>query len=183
MGYRLNAFNFLAQKNNYGTRMKGPRNLQISLNADANSKYSHNLVNLTTPHGVAPDPEIVTFQIFKEAILAQGEAFEATHAKAWPSNLSDLWVCGRDAVHLPIAWISYIGPLYSHLVTPPGSAIVERRPDGGLLMAATDETFSVDNPAHMAVARDIAAAVAPFSALPRPLGHGTFDRDGWPIRR
>jgi hypothetical protein len=61
-------------------------------------------------------------------------------------------------------WISYIGPRYAHLVTPPQSAVVERRPDGGLLMAATDETFVTANPAHLAAARDIEAAVAPFNA-------------------
>ncbi len=35
-------------------------------------------------------------------------------------------------------------------------------------MAATAETFSVDNPAHLAAARDILKALAPFEALPWP---------------
>jgi hypothetical protein len=35
-------------------------------------------------------------------------------------------------------------------------------------MAAADTTFSMDNPAHLAVARDINAALAPINALPWP---------------
>ena len=42
----------------------------------------------------------------------------------------------------------------------------ERCADGGLLLAATDDTFRTDNPTHLAVARDIEAALAPFNALP-----------------
>ena len=55
--------------------------------------------------------------------------------------------------------------------------MVERRPNGGLLMAATDATFDVDNPAHMAVARDIERAGAPLSGTPPwELGASRHDR-------
>jgi hypothetical protein len=37
-------------------------------------------------------------------------------------------------------------------------------PDGGLLMAATEETFNGDNPKHMAAARSIVASLEPFNA-------------------
>ena len=37
-------------------------------------------------------------------------------------------------------------------------------------MTATTETFDVDNPAHLAAARDMAAAMAPLNALPWPSG-------------
>ncbi len=33
-------------------------------------------------------------------------------------------------------------------------------------MSATVETFDVENPAHMAAARDIAAAIAPLNDIP-----------------
>jgi hypothetical protein len=36
-------------------------------------------------------------------------------------------------------------------------------------MAATNETFITANPQHLAVARDIEAALAPVNALPWPL--------------
>jgi Immunity protein 52 len=62
----------------------------------------------------------------------------------------------------------YRGGYPAPLITPPAAAIVERQPDGGLLMAATDEPFDTSNPAHLAVANDILAAVAPLNALPWP---------------
>ena len=53
------------------------------------------------------------------------------------------------------------------LVTPPpAQVIVGRLANGGLLMSATTQTFDVENPAHMAAAREIAAAIAPLNALP-----------------
>jgi hypothetical protein len=57
-------------------------------------------------------------------------------------------------------------PRFASMITPPPSAIAERTALGGLLMSATEETFRVDNPAHLAVARDILKALAPFEALP-----------------
>ena len=42
----------------------------------------------------------------------------------------------------------------------------ERQPDGGLLLAATNETFRIVNPAHLAAAHDIETALSPFNALP-----------------
>jgi hypothetical protein len=163
-GHRLSAINSSADRS-------GPRDVQLSLLADWNSRYANNFVSLTTfYYGVVPDPELVTFRIFREVVLAMSEAFDASSAKAYHSGLIDTWPQGRDAVDLPPTWISYLGPAYAHLVTPPPTAIVERRPDGGLLLAATDETFDTENPTHMAVAHDIARAVAPFNALPRPLG-------------
>jgi hypothetical protein len=44
--------------------------------------------------------------------------------------------------------------------------IVGRLANGGLLMSATTQTFDVENPAHMAAAREIVAAIAPLNALP-----------------
>ena len=62
----------------------------------------------------------------------------------------------------------YVSPRFAPLITPPPSAINERTAQGGLLMSATEETFRVDNPAHLAVAHDILQALAPFEALPWP---------------
>ena len=67
-----------------------------------------------------------------------------------------------------LAWMSYVAPRFAPLITPPPSVIVERTAEGGLLMAATAETFRVDEPAHLAAARDILKALAPFEAPPWP---------------
>jgi hypothetical protein len=62
--------------------------------------------------------------------------------------------------------MQYLAPPLASLIIPPSTAIVEHLPNGGILMSATEETFDPDNAAHLAVARDIAAATAPLNALP-----------------
>jgi len=51
--------------------------------------------------------------------------------------------------------MNYVSPRFAPLITPPTTAIVEYQPNGGLFMAATDETFVASNPQHLAVAHDI----------------------------
>jgi hypothetical protein len=51
------------------------------------------------------------------------------------------------------------------LITPPKTAIVEYQPNDALFMSAAAETLIIANPAHLAVARDIEAAIAPLNAL------------------
>ncbi|HVZ03087.1 hypothetical protein, partial [Hyphomicrobium sp.] len=83
---------------------------------------------------------------------------------------------GMDALRL--AWISYVSPEGAARVIPPATAIVDHRPNGGLLLAATDETFVARNPHHLAVASDILAAVAPLNADPWP----NEPRESWEWR-
>jgi hypothetical protein len=80
-------------------------------------------------------------------------------------KIIDLW---PEDANVCIAWMSYVSPRFAPLIAPPPSAIVERTARGGLLMAATEKTFRVDNLAHLAVAGDILKSLAPFEALPWP---------------
>lgn len=50
-------------------------------------------------------------------------------------------------------------------MTPPAGAIVERVAGGGMLLLATLERFSMDNPAHLAAADAIQAALAPIQDM------------------
>jgi Immunity protein 52 len=151
------------------TEMKrGPRNFTIHMHAGSPGERISNRIGIDTDYGVVPDPSIVTFKIFKDALLALAETFEGTAGLAYPTKLMDFWPDGQERNWLELAWITYVAPRFAALITPPSSAIVERQSDGGLLMAATDETFLASNPEHMAVAREIAAAAAPFNDLPYP---------------
>jgi hypothetical protein len=145
-----------------------PRAISVRIRAGSWSVAGHiiNDAEINTPWRVVPDPAIVTFPIFKAAVLALAESFDATSCFAYPFEIMNFW---KDSVPpYRLAWISYVGPRFAPLITPPAKAIVERHPHGGLLMAATDETFVTSNPAHLAVANDILAAVAPLNALPWP---------------
>jgi Immunity protein 52 len=57
-------------------------------------------------------------------------------------------------------WITYLGPHYSSRISPPVSVIAERAPGGGLLLLASEEPFTVQNPAHVAAADAIQRVLA-----------------------
>jgi len=61
--------------------------------------------------------------------------------------------------------MTYLAPQYAGRIAPPPAAIVEPVPGGGLLLLATEEQFSMDNPAHLAVADAIQAALTPLETL------------------
>ncbi|HUI22394.1 MAG TPA: Imm52 family immunity protein [Methylocella sp.] len=144
----------------------GPRSFSTRFSAGTGGPYCFNNALVSTSCGTAPDPLVVTYKVFRGIVLALGEAFEPARVIAYPVSILDFWPKGQGGRPIiKLAWITYVGPSYAHLITPPSEAIVERQPDGGLLMAATKETFDVSNPTHMAAARAIEAAAAPFNAF------------------
>ena len=162
-GYRFSTLNSLTTT---------PRSLSLRVRAGSwatSSGYS-NTVTIQTAWRIEPDPAIVTYPIFRAVLLASAECFDVTFGSAYPSDMGALW---PKTLKFHFGWINYVSPRFAPRVTPPKSAIVEYRPNGGLLMAATDETFITSNPQHLAAARDIQAALAPLNALPWPI-----DEDG-----
>jgi Immunity protein 52 len=139
--------------------------MRIKSGCQVNGPYYSNHAIIETAWRVVPDPAIVTFPIFKAVLLALSESFDVTFCNAYPSDLTDLWPKDQK---FHFGWMNNISPHFAPLITPPSSAIVEYRRDGALFMAATDETFITANPRHVAVARDIEAAIAPLNALPWP---------------
>jgi hypothetical protein len=143
-----------------------PRERSFTLSAWAGSTFPRpfrNSVTLDTGSGAIPDPSIVTYKIFKAALLAIVEAWEPLRCAAYPHTI--LNYVDKDSYFCE-SWIQYLCPWLAELIVPPPSAIVEHLPGGGLLMSATTETFDVANPAHMAAARDMSAAMAPLRAIP-----------------
>ncbi len=142
------------------------RNRSFSLSVHAGSTYPMPVPNdvlLSTNSGFVPDSSVVTYKILKPALLAIVEAWDPVRCAAYPDALRAL---GKKGTYFREVWIQYLCPWLASLVAPPTSCIAEHLPDGGLLMSATMETFDVENPAHMAAARDIAAAIAPLNDLP-----------------
>jgi Immunity protein 52 len=161
-GYRYGAFN----DNTFEPNSRG---FQVGFRANnlLLGPYFLNRVVLETDYGIAPEDNAVTFRLFRAALLAIVEAWEPGWCIAFPVTIYDFWPRSAD-IHLHLAWMSYVPPRFAPLITPPPTAIAERTGQGGLLMSATAETFRVDNPAHLAAARDILKALAPFEALPWP---------------
>ncbi|MGO8846198.1 MAG: Imm52 family immunity protein [Methylocella sp.] len=159
-GYHYGAFS-------YNTFEPNARGFKVSFQANnlLPGPYFMNHVVLGTCYGIAPEDSVVTFRLFRAALLAIVEAWEPTWCIAYPVTISDFW---QKSAHLRLAWLNYVSPRFASLITPPPSAIHERTAQGGLLLSATQETFRVDNPAHLAVAQDILKALAPLEALPWP---------------
>ncbi len=112
-----------------------------------------------------PDPSVVSYRVFRPALLAIVDVWNPAHAGAYSQQLIEKY--GGDS-YFSAAWIQYLSPWLAEKITPPSTVLAEHLPNGGLLMSATTETFDIDNPAHLAAAQDMAAAMAPLNALPWP---------------
>ena len=112
---------------------------------------------------VQPAPEMHSYRIFHAALLAIVEAWDPVTVEA---NCG--WLIQRKTYdpHFRPAWMRYLCPALSRRAKPPASVLVEHLPNGGLLLSATNETFDVDNPRHVAVAEEIAAALAVLDRRP-----------------
>jgi hypothetical protein len=109
----------------------------------------------TGGYKVAPDPAILTYPLFRAALL--------TINTFW----SPAWACAhvfKMRFHIP--WIAYVSaPLASRLQLPAEIA-TERTPDGGLLMTATNEPLDPTNPEHLRRARILAEIMIARAGAP-----------------
>lgn len=149
-----------------------PRHISISVHAGNASaaNYFINTVRIRTDVFNDSNATFINLDVFKATILAVAQAWGVTWCSAFPWGLLDF----RRQRNPPrpsfdLAWICYVSPRFAPMVTPPRSGIVERAPDGGLVMIATEQRFDFGNPAHLAAAREIEASLAAVNALPWPL--------------
>ena len=142
---------------------RGPRVFEFNMKG---GDAWFNVVTFGTEDLSEADPALIRYDLFRSALLTVVETFEAQHANVFTNALQRLWARAPNQSTFPVAWIAYVGPRLAPLVTPPPTALVERRADGGVLMAATTEPFDVGNPTHMAAARDIERAGLPLSRTP-----------------
>jgi hypothetical protein len=124
---------------------------------------------------VPADPSIVTYPIFKDALLAlvANWSLPWMSAHAFRSNSAMVPVHGgagyklesrpmlpqdptfpRSPVEIP--WIGYLSAALSAGVKLSPEIATERTTDGGLLLITTDDRLDPDNPGHLRRARIIA---------------------------
>lgn len=111
-----------------------------------------------------PVPSLLSFDLLRAVFLTVDEIWETTWAEASPPDVRPFWT----GYPVRVAWMSYVSPHFASRMTPPASAVVEHRPNGGLFLAATRDVFETANPAHLAVAREIEAALQPLNRVPNP---------------
>lgn len=163
LGYRVTALN---QKG------LGPRRLVFSgqFGAYTRAGMLANLVSLFTVPRHPENADIINFRIFKSVLLAFTEIWKPTWCQAIADDLLKEMPRVDRVLHRPRlggGWITYLAAPFAEKIVPPLSAKCEAL-NGGILMVATEETFLVENAEHVAIARDIDAALAPFNALPWP---------------
>jgi hypothetical protein len=108
-----------------------------------------------------PDPAFVTYPIYRDALLAMVAVWQPPWANAqcaiWgqrPTSPPALPPFPYSRFQMP--WISYLSAERAAGVNPPNVVAIERTPDGGLLMTATEERFDPENAGHMRASLAIA---------------------------
>lgn len=150
----------------------GPRRLVIDgkLGGYTTGNILANYVCLSTPPLDPENEAVINFRVFRSVLLALASIWNPTWCRADPTDLLQLMSAadpGRRRPRFNGGWMTYLAAPFAARIAPPRSAKCEQV-NSDLLMVATEETFQVDNPAHVAVARDIDAALAPINALPWP---------------
>lgn len=133
----------------------------------------------TGDYKVLPDPALVTYPLFKAALLAINAIWPASYAYASANRIGydtaplfpGAELFPSSGFHIP--WLGYLsGPLASGLELPP-EILTERTPDGGLLMSATEDRLDPTVPEHWRRARMIAEIMIarnPYSKPKQPMG-------------
>lgn len=118
--------------------------------------------NFQTDYNNSADPAIVSYPVFRAALMSIVSAWDVGDAQAYSAELCDLW--DEPSKSFDLAWMTYLSPKLASKVVPPNDVVVERYSNGGLLLVAAEETFDTANPKHMAAARSILASLAELNA-------------------
>jgi hypothetical protein len=136
------------------------RDRRFVVNCHAGSSIdrpSENKITFSQSTMFQPAPDLHSYRIFHWALAAIVAAWDPVTVEA-----NCYWLVDRTrkgAFPFRPAWMRYLCPALARQATPPASAWVEHLPSGGLLLSATQGTFDVDNPRHVAAAEEIAAAL------------------------
>ena len=131
--------------------------------------YSNSVQLQTADQFAEPtDASIVTYDLFRSAMLAIIEAWDVTWCASFPTDIMKFWPPAGSGHPFKLAWMTYVSPRFASLIRPPRGIESQAVAGGGVLMVATRERFDVTNTGHMAAARAIDTAMAPLNALPWP---------------
>jgi hypothetical protein len=156
-GYKVTAFNHDEKT------AAGPFSVQVKARAGGKSLFSG--VSFSTGFGIVPDPSIVDYPVIKFVLTTLVDIWAVTIGKVYSTDLHRCW--DDPPFHFDLCWMTYLSSPLAAQITPPRGVVVERIGDGGLLLVATEETFDVSNPGHMAAAYAIRESLAPINDLPR----------------
>jgi hypothetical protein len=120
------------------------------------------------------DPLIVTYRLFREALLATSAIWRPLWAYVSAST-THYWkgpiVPGAPVIRRNpffITWIAYLSPAVTRGFVVEPDLRTESTPDGGLLMSATEERFDLANPEHLRRACILAETMIARTGLKLP---------------
>jgi hypothetical protein len=133
----------------------------MTLFVTAGSTWQNSLSLEAGYYTAPPDHAVVTYPIFKSALLTLIEIWPAP----WANVQVSLW--GQKPPTLPgeppfpysgyqMPWMSYLSAEFAGRITPPVEILTERTPDGGLLMIAAETRLDPTRRDHMARSRVLA---------------------------
>jgi hypothetical protein len=169
---------------------RGPRHVSLMASTDGQDfQLSFGEYGLTT------DLSIVTYPLFKNALLAMRSVWDAkwSCAQAFRNDVYKVPINFRpgvpafridSAVQVPldptfpksifhVPWIAHLSAGLAAGVTPPREISTEYTPDGGLLMTATEDRLDPTNPEHVRRARILAETLNTCTG-----GHFVMWKDG-----
>jgi hypothetical protein len=160
MGYRVSAWN----------GRDGTSGASLSVNAGAYSNHPRfpNTVDLVLKAAGPDNAALICAGVLKPALVSLATAWEPDYGVVASWDYYRRLFGDRHWPPFRSGWMTYLAPQYASRIAPPPMAIVEPLPGGGLLLLATEERFSIDNPAHLAAADAIQASLAPLQALLPP---------------
>ena len=160
MGFRVSAWN----------GRDGAWGASLSVHAGTYAEYSvyPNTVDLELKPTGPDNADLITAAVLKPALLSLATAWEPDYGVVASWDYYRRLFGDRHWPPFRSGWMTYLAPQYASRIAPPPMAIVEPLPGGGLLLLATEERFSIDNPAHLAAADAIQASLAPLQALLPP---------------
>jgi hypothetical protein len=145
------------------TTAAGARARRMNLSVDAWGRLEKGNVELMAGGIMVPsDPAIVTYPLFRAALLAIHEIWRAPWgcAQLFRVDYSKEPLFPGAALfpysqfHIP--WIAYLGPALLPRPVPPPDIKTEHTRDGGLLMSAIAERLDPTDPEHLRRARILA---------------------------
>ena len=160
MGYSISAWN--GRNRPYGA------SLSVRPGVYADWIPFPNTIDLRLNPAAPENADLISVAVLKPALLSVATAWEPDYAVVvswdyWPHKFSD-----GQYPSLRSGWLTYLAPRYAGLIKPPSAAIIEPVSGGGMLLLATEEQFSMDNPKHLAVADAIQAALEPLQTMVPP---------------
>jgi hypothetical protein len=138
-----------------------PKTISCSVNAGSKWNWANEAFINTGGYEIPPDLSIITYPIFKAALLTMIATWPCTWANAGAFK-SDYWEHSDAPGEAPmpssiyhLSWMAYLSAERSAKLTPPAGVTWERTPDGGLLLIAAEERLDPTNPLHIQRSRAI----------------------------